>query len=264
MLTDFNATFASLRQRLRILAALIIRETCARFGRSWGGYVWAIAEPAGGIVLLAVAFSIITHKPPIGSSFLYFYASGFVPFTMYNAVAGATMHAIRANKGLLTYPVVSPMDTVLARGALEAMTHFVIALVLFPAIALYDGVSPEIDLAMLALCFVMAFALGLGVGTLNCVLLGFFPTWQNIWGVITRPLFIVSGVLFNLETLPSYLSDVLWYNPIAHIIAVARYGLYGISGGDFACVSYVFGIAMALFMMGGFLLRQNEGYLLQQ
>ncbi len=60
MLAENPTALGRIRQRLRVLAALIIRETSARFGRSWGGYIWAIAEPTGGIVLLSVAFSLIT------------------------------------------------------------------------------------------------------------------------------------------------------------------------------------------------------------
>ena len=143
MVADNPTALARVRQRLRVLAALIIRETSARFGRSWGGYIWAIAEPTGGIVLLSVAFSVITHVPPRGTSFMYFYASGFVPFMMYNSIANVTMHAIRTNRGLLTYPVVRPLDTVISRATLEMMTHFVVALIIFPSIAWYDGVRTD-------------------------------------------------------------------------------------------------------------------------
>ena len=46
-------------QRLRVIFALIVRDMNVKFGRSVGGYLWAIAEPLGGIVLLAVAFSLV-------------------------------------------------------------------------------------------------------------------------------------------------------------------------------------------------------------
>lgn len=253
-----------LSQRIRIVIALLIRETSARFGRSWGGYLWAIAEPTGGIALLAIAFSFIAHVPPLGSSFMFFYASGFVPFMMYSSIATSTMHAIRANRGLLTYPVVSALDTIIARAILESMTYFVIALILFPAIAAFDNLRTAINLPYLALAFAMAFSLGLGIGTINCVLIGFFPTWQNVWGVINRPMFIISGVLFHLPMLPSQLGNWLWYNPVSHVISATRSGLYGIDTDGFVSVPYVMGISMGAFLVGSFLLRQNEGYLLQQ
>lgn len=260
-----EAGFLSLLiQRLRVIVALVIRETSARFGRSWGGYLWAILEPTGGVALLAVVFSFIAHVPPLGTSFMYFYASGFVPFMMYSSIATTTMHAVRSNRGLLTYPVVSALDTILARAILEALTYFAISLILFPAIAIFDQVHTSIVPSQLALAFGLAFALGLGIGTINCVLIGFFPTWQNVWGVLNRPMFIISGVLFHLATLPSQMQDALWYNPVSQIIAATRSGLYGIDSGDFVSVPYVMAISLACFLVGAFLLRQNESFLLQQ
>ena len=76
-------------QRLRVLFALIVRDMNAKFGRSVGGYLWAVAEPLGGIVLLAVAFSLALRTPPIGTSFLFFYATGIIPFTLYGSIAPA-------------------------------------------------------------------------------------------------------------------------------------------------------------------------------
>lgn len=250
-------------RRTRILAALVIREMCARFGRSIGGYVWAIAEPAGGILLLAIAFSFVSHKPPIGSSFMLFYATGIVPFMMYNTVANSTMLSIRANRGLLTYPVVTALDTILARCLLDTLTYCVIGAILLPAIILFDSAPTNIDPATIALAAAMACALGLGVGTLNCVLIGFFPTWQNVWAMINRPLFVVSGVLFSFDTLPTDLRNLLWFNPVAHVIGTMREGIYGVGGEGFVSLPYLLGTAMTLFVCGAFLLRRNEGYLIQ-
>ena len=75
-------------QRLRVITALVIREMGTQFGRSAGGYLWAIAQPLGGIVLLAIAFSLALRTPPLGNSFMLFYATGIMPFTMFNTMAG--------------------------------------------------------------------------------------------------------------------------------------------------------------------------------
>ena len=44
-------------QRLRVLFAMVVRETGTKFGRSYGGYLWAIAEPLGGILMLTLVAS---------------------------------------------------------------------------------------------------------------------------------------------------------------------------------------------------------------
>ena len=67
------------RTQLRVIHALIIRETRTRFGDSRLGYGWALIEPILHIALLSAVFSLLMHgKPPIGSHFFIFYFTGLI------------------------------------------------------------------------------------------------------------------------------------------------------------------------------------------
>lgn len=251
------------RQKLRIFVALVLREMASRFGQSWGGYLWAIAEPAGGVLLLALVFSLALFKPPVGNSFMFFYATGIIPFFMYNAVANAAANSIRMNKGLLTYPVVSAFDTLLARTFLEVLTYIVTGAVLMGAIIILDDVPLELDPAALTMTLLLTTALGLGVGAFNAVLFGFLPTWRNIWSVLNRPLFIISGVMFTYDMVPPSLQKVLWYNPIVHIIGQMRSAFFASYDASYTSPSYVLGVSLSLFVVGAYLIRRHESYLIQ-
>jgi capsular polysaccharide transport system permease protein len=251
-------------QRLRVLFALVVRETGTRFGRSYGGYVWAIAEPLGGILLLTVAFSLALRKPPLGTSFALFYATGVIPFMLYSNVARSVAGAVVSNRGLLRYPVVTALDTVFAKLVLEVLTMFVVAVLLFFGIVLAYRLEVRFDPAAAALSFALAGLLGLGIGTLNCVLFGFFPTWQNFWKVLTRPLFIMSAMFYLFESLPVWVQDVLWYNPLVHVVGLMRAGFYGTYEADYASPAYVLGFGLVPFVIGAYLLRRHESALIER
>ena len=214
-------------QRIRVLGALMLREMGTKFGRSAGGYVWAIAEPLGGILLLAVAFSLALRSPPLGTSFILFYATGMVPFNLFNTMAKGVAGAIASNRGLLNYPVVTVLDAVFAKFLLNLLTALLVATVLFGGILLVIRPPVTLDPGRIVVAVALAALIGLGIGTLNCVLFGFFPTWRNVWSVLTRPLFILSGVFFTYESVPAQFQHLLWYNPLTHVIAVTRSGFYG-------------------------------------
>lgn len=245
-------------QRPRVIAALLVRETCARFGAAWGGYVWAIAEPLGGIVLLSVAFSYLVQKPPVGTSFMFFYATGLIPFLAYNSVANGAMSALVTNRGLLAYPVVTALDTILARALLDTLTYIVIAAIFFPGLIAALHLHVAFDPASFALSLALAAALGLGVGTTNALVAGIFPAWRHVWSVLNRPMFLISGVVFTFDTVPPDLRTVLWLNPVSHPIAVMRAAFYGPDEGLYASVVYVAAVALALFVAGGFLIGRNQ------
>ena len=55
------------------------------------------------------------RSPPLGNSFILFYATGVIPFRLYAAMANQVAGAISSNRGLLAYPVVNPLDAVFAQ-----------------------------------------------------------------------------------------------------------------------------------------------------
>jgi capsular polysaccharide transport system permease protein len=251
-------------QRLRVIAALILREMAASYGRSWGGYVWAILEPAAGIALLAVIFSLALRHPPLGTSFVLFYATGVIPFYLFSSVANTVGSSIQANRGLLTYPVVSALDTIIARLVLETLTFSVVAAILFPLIVTFDRAVVQVDLLPMVVALTLAAALGLGVGMMNAVIGAYWPTWKNLWAVLRRPLFIMSGILFIFADVPQPFQDWLWWNPLVHVVGEMRLGFYATYDGDYISWFYVLVVAFALTAVFGFLLRRNEGAIVER
>jgi capsular polysaccharide transport system permease protein len=241
-------------QRLRVLFALVVREMSTKFGRSWGGYLWAIAEPLGGILLLTFAFGLTFHKPPLGTNFALFYATGIIPFYLFSSVTAGVGQAINSNRGLLTYPVVSPLDTVLAKFITDFLTMFI----------LRDGLVLSLDLAAIFNGFLLMGLIGLGFGTLNCVIFGFWPTWRHLWNVLTKPLFLISCMFYTFDSLPPQVQAVLWYNPLVHGIGLMRAGFY--AGYDPAYVNPAYALAVAgtVFVIGAYLLRRHRSRLLEQ
>jgi capsular polysaccharide transport system permease protein len=251
-------------QKLRVLAALILREMSTQYGKSWGGYFWAVGEPAASILLLAVIFGYALRTPPLGSSFMVFYATGIIPFFLFNAVATSVSMSVQQNKGLLSYPVVSALDTVIARLVMEVLTFVTVSVILFPLMIWLDSAVVNISLFPAVMGMLMAAALGLGVGCVNAVVFAFVPTWRNVWSVLRRPLFILSGILFTFQMVPGVLRDWLWWNPLIHMIGQMRMGFYRSYDGDYISWVYVFGLSMTLFVVGAYLLRRHEGAMIER
>lgn len=210
----------------RPIMALMLREMAATYGRSPGGWLWAIAEPVAAIALLAAIFQMAFDAPPLGRSFILFYATGYLPFMLFTDVSMKVANALRFSRQLLAYPVVAPLDALLARLALNLATHLVVfglVLAIIGAMtetgALYD---PPKLLAALGLTALLAF----GVGCLNCVLFHRVPLWERAWQIVTRPLFLISGVFFLVEDIPADYREVALWNPLLHLTSLSRDGTY--------------------------------------
>ncbi len=228
-----------LPRSVQTILALILREMATSYGRSPGGYLWAIAEPVAGIALLTFIFSLGFHAPPIGTSFALFYASGLVPFLVYAELSGKLSQSINFSLPLLGYPRVTLADAVIARTALTLLTQTLVCCLVLGGLLVFIGTQAKLDFALIAQAVLLAFALGIGVGTINCFLVTRYPVWQRVWSIVNRPMFLLSCIVFTFETIPSPFRDWLWYNPVVHVVGMLRKGLYFGYAGEYVSSGYV-------------------------
>jgi capsular polysaccharide transport system permease protein len=235
---------------LRAISALVLREMSTTNGRSAGGYLWAIAEPVGGIVLLTTIFSLVLARPPIGTNFPIFYATGMVPFLFYMALSAKVAQSVAYSKALLAYPAVTFMDALLARMIMNAITQMLVAYLVFAAILFFQDTRTDPQAGGIALSLFMALAFGAAVGVMNCFLNEAFPWWQQVWAILNRPLFLISCVLFVYDDIPKPFADYLWFNPLVHIVGQMRRSFYPSYAGDYVSPAYVLGVSLLVYALG--------------
>ena len=228
----------------RAVCALILREMATSHGRVPGGYLWAVIEPLLGIALLSAIFAISFHAPALGTSFPLFYASGLLPFLAFSDITGKLAQALNFSRPLFAYPAVGVMDALLARFLLAAGTQVAVASLLISGILFLSETRATPDITTLAHATGLLAVLSFGIGALNCLLIGLAPLWQRIWSIFMRPMFLISGVFFTFEAVPLPWRDVLWWNPLIHVVGLVRHGLY--PGYEAVYVSAPFILALGL------------------
>ncbi len=247
---------------LRTVVALILREMSSRYGRTPGGYVWAILEPIGAILVLSVAFSFVVRAPALGTDFFLYYATGYLPFMLYQTTSNTVAQAIAFSRPLLRYPSVLWVDALMARFALNATTGAIIVFVILGGSLLSQDTRTSIDVGKTVGALALSGILGFSVGSINCFLYGMWPIWKNLWSIITRPLFLASGVFFTYDVLPPGAQKILWYNPLMHISGLLRDGIYATYSPTYISLSFVFTFALALTTLGLLLLKRHHKQLL--
>lgn len=243
-------------QNLRTITALILREMSSKYGRSPGGYIWAVLEPIMMIMVLSVAFSFLFRTPSLGTNFILFYATGIMPYRMFQECQSVTSGAISYSKALLAYPVVSVADAVLARMILAVMTQLMVSYLILTGVIMLLDVQLVLDFGPIVTAFALAAILGFGVGTLNSVLFAFFPIYKSLYSAATRPLLILSAVIYIYEDLPEIAQAVLWYNPLIHLTGLSRTGYYSYYEPTYIMVTYVAAVGLIVLMFGILLLRR--------
>lgn len=248
----------------RSIIALMLREMSTRYGKSPGGYIWAIVEPVGALVLMSFVFSLLLRSPSLGNSFLLFYTTGYLPFLLYSLTMTTVMGALNFSKPLLMYPAVNWLDAILARFFLNALTSIAIGCVVLFSILEFTDATAVLEFRYIITAMALAALLGLSHGTLNCALVGLFPVYASIWGIATRPLLIAAGVFFLYEDLSPTIQSILDWTPWIHFTAMFRQGVYPTYAPDFISVPMVLIWSMVPLMFGLLLLRRHRQRILMR
>lgn len=203
-------------------------------------------------------------RPAIGSNFPLFYASGLLPFLMFNDISSKVAGSIRFSRPFLSYSRVTFLDAMIARFLLNTLTHATIIGIVITGIFILYQIPFVVDMSYVFESILVTAMLGAGVGTINCYLITSFPVWERIWSILTKPMFLMSGIFFLYGMMPQKAQDVLWYNPLIHCVGLMRRGLYPTYAGDYISSGYVISISIGLLLLGLTLLERRSRILMER
>lgn len=155
--------------------------------------------------------------------YVMFLITGTIPYYIFQHIITGLMSSIDANKSLFAYGPVKPFDTYISRTILEVMIYssifiiisFVLGWVFGIDITIYHPLEALLSLSMIV---IMAFAVGVGVSVLTF----FFPFFQVVVKIMLFVLYLTSGVMFPIWSLPADFQNILQYNPMLHLIEIFR------------------------------------------
>jgi capsular polysaccharide transport system permease protein len=249
------------RVQKRVVWALMLRETKTLFGKHKLGYLWAVINASFQIGVFWAIREFAGFQSPHGMSTPVFLLCGFVPWFIFNHGLSNGMSAIWANRSLLTYPQVFPLDPLVARVALQcAMQAVVFILLLFVALVTGHQVT-LVDPLALFVTFVLATMLAFGGATLCSGLNLMWPTTSQLVPMLIRALFFTSGLFFSVSDLPEKARNFLFYNPLTHLLEYARSAFVDGYGAHYIDLPYAFGFALVFLVVGLLIERYARRYL---
>ncbi len=246
----------------RSIFALFLREMATNNARSPGGYAWLVIEPLAGIAVLSIAFSLALRSPSLGTNFPFFYATGYLPFFFFQQTSNRIARTLTTSKGLLTFPAVTFFDAIAAAFLFNLVSQLLVSFLIIGGISMYYALDPVISPGRILNTLGMLIVLTAGIGVLNCYLFTTFPAYARIWGIVTRPLVLISGIFFIYEDTPEGLGKYLLWNPLMHITAEMRAGFYGTYEAAYVVSLFPYGLGAVTLFLGLLLLYRHHDEIL--
>jgi capsular polysaccharide transport system permease protein len=236
---------------------LFLREALTRLFASRGAWAWLVLEPVFHIAYLVVIFAVIRVRSVGGFDTTVWIVVGLLAYFVFERVSTQTTNAISGNRSLFAYRQVLPIDAMLTRAVLELVVLAVVAMVVFGAAALLGhNVLPSDPLEALT-AIAALWLLAIGWGQMRAVFQDLVPEIEIVLNFVMKPMYLISGVIVPLASIPLPYRDWLMYNPVAQGIEATREAFaanYHAASG--LSVPYLVSCTLVLLFVGMVLMRQ--------
>lgn len=215
---------SSLSITFSVWRAIFLREALDRLFRERGAWFWLLIEPMTHIGFLALMWGVIRKTDMGGMDVVVWLMVGMLAFFLFRRTAIQVMYAVDCNRPLFVYRQVKPFDTAIVRGALEAFIMTLVSVIIISIVNLLgrDAIPSDPLLVMGGVLGLWLF--GMGYGLITSVLMELVPELEHIFKILMMPLYLISGVIWPLSSIPMPYRDYLMLNPIAHGVEAVRLG----------------------------------------
>ncbi|MDR0239638.1 MAG: ABC transporter permease [Deltaproteobacteria bacterium] len=207
---------------LRVWQAIFLQEALVRLFGVRAAWAWLVVEPAAHIGFMSLLWVAMRRGNMDGADLALWIAIGMLAFFLFRRTAIQAMHAIDCNKPFFAFRQVRPFDAAFVRAGLEAFLMVFISLFIF-IIAAFTGRDPlPHDPLLLIASAGGLWLFGLGYGMTASVIMRLAPETTHILEILMMPLYLISGTIIPLSSIPLPYRDWLLVNPLAHGLESAR------------------------------------------
>ncbi|MCW8091696.1 ABC transporter permease [Alteromonas sp. ASW11-130] len=214
-----------------VVFALFLRELQSKFNDKFG-LGWAVLEPAVFIFTLSFLRGMISGNDVHTIPTTIFMMIGLIFVQGFMRTVPAVAKSIKQNKPLYAFRQVMPMSAVITTSVLEFLIKTIVVIILLIGLYLFQQEFRLNDPLYLLALWVCLYFFSASIALLFGIATAFIAEVEKIQGVLLRPFFFISCAFFSLQDVPKEFWPYLTWNPIVHLVELARYACYSSYGND--------------------------------
>jgi ABC-2 type transport system permease protein len=233
-----------------------------RYIRSKSRIVGSISMPLFFLLFLGIGLNSVVQLPGLGENYIVFLIPGMVSMSvLFTSVFSGIQIIWDKQFGFLKETLVAPVSRLeimsgqTLGGATTAVIQgsLILVLSMFVGFPLLNPVGFLIALAFMILIGISFTAFGIAIASRMEDMTGF----QLIMNFVVFPIFGLSGALFPISSLPTWMIPLTLLDPLTYGVEGIRYGLTGVSQiNPLVCGAVIGGFTIAMTILGAYLFRK--------
>lgn len=218
--------FGELWEYRELLYFLVWRDLKVRYKQTVLGFLWAVIQPLGTMVIFSVFFGTLVGVPSDGIPYPIFSYAALVPWTFFaNALSQSSVSLVGSAhliKKVYFPRLVIPLAAVLSGGM-----DFLIALVILLGMAAAYGIPPPLSIIWLPALLVLVLAIAMGAGLWLAAMNVQFRDVHHALPFLVQAWMFASPIVYPSSLLHEPWRTLYGLNPMAGVVEGFRWALLG-------------------------------------
>ena len=212
---------------------LIWRDLKVRYRQTALGVVWAVLQPLGNMLILAILFGRLARLPSDGVPYPLFVFAGLLPWTFFANALGSAGGSLVGSTHLIT-KVYFPRMIIPAAAVLAGLVDLLNSLLVMGGLMAWYGAVPGRSLALLPVLILLTTITALGVGMWLAAMQVKYRDIRYVIPFLTQFWMFATPVIYPASLVPEHLRHLYFINPMSGLIEAWRVALLGeVKGGQF-------------------------------
>jgi capsular polysaccharide transport system permease protein len=212
---------------MKIIGALMMRETTTRFGRDGLGFLWVVGEPLLFCLFVLVMWSLLKPAYEHGVRLGPFVMTGYMSLLLLRHQIGFSMYALQGNIGLMHHRQIAVLHLFLSRNLLEFVGGTAAFLVVYGLLIALGQVSLPANWLLLYSGWILLALMGNGTAIILAAASMRSELMERLVPVLTYALIPVSGAFFMVGWIPERFREPYLLVPFPNAIEMIRAGVFG-------------------------------------
>ncbi|MEV4970918.1 ABC transporter permease [Streptomyces scopuliridis] len=223
--------------RRHFILAFSQAKLTAQYSQAKLGQLWQVATPLLNAFVYYLIFGLIlgTKKDIPQDVFVPFLVTGVFVFTFTQSSVMAGVRAISGNLGLVR-ALHFPRASLPVSFSLQQLQQLLFSMIVLVVVAVAFGSYPALSWLLVVPALALQFVFNTGLALIMARLGSKTPDLAQLMPFVMRTWMYASGVMFSIPVMlkdkPSWIADVLQYNPAAVYMDLVRFALIDGYGSD--------------------------------
>jgi lipopolysaccharide transport system permease protein len=236
------------------------RDFKVRFKQTLLGLGWTVFQPLISVIVFTVIFSrIIGVKSPSGVPYAIFAYTGLIFWSYFATALGRSAESVAESQGIIS-KVYFPRVIVPIASSLASLIDFVLSFIILAGVTAYYRFTPGfIGLLLIVPLLLLSFLAATGTGMLFAALGARYRDARRGLPFLVSTLFFFTPVIYPITLIPEKYQWLIYLNPMAGVISVARSTLLHQGSVNLAHVAMSIATSVALAALGLWYFHRKAG-----